>query len=141
MSDGITRWFASAILLVALFSGTARAEGWAVHEWGTFTVLQDELGRELTGVNIDDEPVPRFVHNPSRFLLNPAFLSNKHWRYRQKGAPSTHPLVTMRLETPVIYFHPPRDAKLPASIDVSVQFNGGWLTEFYPFAEDRKSVV
>ena len=135
MSDGITRWFASAILLVALFSGTARAEGWAVHEWGTFTVLQDELGRELTGVNIDDEPVPRFVHNLSRFLLNPAFLSNKHWRYRQKGAPSTHPLVTMRLETPVIYFHPPRDAKLPASIDVSVQFNGGWLTEFYPFAE------
>ena len=34
-----------------------------IHEWGTFTSLQDESGRTIGGVNIDDEPVPNFVHN------------------------------------------------------------------------------
>src|SRR5688500_17461216 len=35
------------------------------HEWGTFTVLQDEEGQPLGGINTDDEPVPDFVHNTS----------------------------------------------------------------------------
>ena len=35
-------------------------------------------------------------------------LSNPHWRYKMKGAPRHHPEVTMRLETPVIYFYPPK---------------------------------
>jgi hypothetical protein len=32
-----------------------------VHEWGTFTSLQDERGDALAGINIDDEPLPDFV--------------------------------------------------------------------------------
>jgi hypothetical protein len=43
----------------------------------------------------------------------------------------------MRLETPVIYFYPPANAKLPLKLDVNVKFQGGWLTEFYPNAAVR----
>ena len=105
-----------------------------VHEWGTFTSLQDEQGRELSGINIDDEPVPDFVHNLNPFLLSRPVLSSLHWQYRSKGAPRHHPRVTMRLETPVLYFYPPEGQREPLRLDVSVRFQGGWLTEFYPKA-------
>jgi hypothetical protein len=51
-----------------------------------------------------------------------------------KGAPERHPFVTLRLETPVIYFHPPKQLKTPIKLDVDVAMHGGWLTEFYPKA-------
>lgn len=106
-----------------------------VHEWGTFTSLQDEQGRELPGINTDDEPVPEFVHNLNPFLLSKPVLSSLHWQYRQKAAPRVHPFVTMRLETPVIYCYPPAAWPADKSLDITVQFRGGWLTEFYPRAE------
>lgn len=106
-----------------------------VHEWGTFTSLQDEQGHELPGINTDDEPVPEFVHNLNPFLLSKPVLSSAHWQYRQKAAPRVHPFVTMRLETPVIYCYPPTEWSADKSFDISVQFRGGWLTEFYPRAE------
>jgi hypothetical protein len=105
-----------------------------VHEWGTFTSLQDEQGRELTGINTDDEPVPAFVHNLNRYVLDGQVLSSSHWLYRQKGAPRVHPYVTMRLETPVIYFYPPKSWNGERTLHVSVHFRGGWLTQFYPAA-------
>jgi hypothetical protein len=126
---------ALTLFLVAALAGPALAgDRLVVHEWGTFTSLQDEQGRELAGINIDDEPVPEFVHNLNRFLLSQPVLSSLHWQYRSKGAPRHHPLVTMRLETPVIYFYPPASQREPMRIDVSVRFQGGWLTEFYPEA-------
>ncbi|MES1263159.1 MAG: hypothetical protein ABUL69_02305, partial [Peristeroidobacter soli] len=42
------------------------------------------------------------------------------------------PDVTMRLETPVIYFHPPPNQKYENPIDVTVRFRGGVINEFYP---------
>ena len=46
-----------------IFSMGARAQPqWQIHEWGTFTALQDESGQALSGINTDDEPVPKFVH-------------------------------------------------------------------------------
>ena len=69
----------------------AGANRLVVHEWGTFTSLQDEQGRELSGINTDDEPVPAFVHNLNPFLLSRPVLSSLHWQYRQKGAPRVHP--------------------------------------------------
>lgn len=119
-------------------AGNAAAEAsdqLVVHEWGTFTCLQDDDGRELAGVNIDDEPVPKFVHNLSPLLLNQPLLTSEHWMYRQKGAPRSHPQITMRLETPVIYFYPPESRVTPFEVDVDVRFRGGWLTEFYPGAK------
>ncbi len=111
-----------------------RSDVFLAHEWGTFTTLQDEEGQELHGINIDDEPVPDFVHNLNPFLLSKPLLSSRHWEYRQKAAPRHHPFVSMRLETPVIYFYPPQGVLEPLTVDVRVDFRGGWLTEYYPNA-------
>ena len=127
---------ATAVFLALGVQSSVRAgDPLVVHEWGTFTALQDEKGNELSGINTDDEPVPEFVHNLNRYLLSRPVLSSLHWQYRQKGAPRVHPYITMRLETPVIYFYPPKSWTAPRQIDVSVRFRGGWLTEFYPKAE------
>ena len=100
-----------------------------VHEWGTFTSLQDESGNAVGGINTDDEPVPNFVHDVARMLLlSPTEVPPVFFQ----GAPSCHPDVTMRLETPVLYFHAPPDFR--GRVDVSVAFQGGWLTQFYPQA-------
>jgi hypothetical protein len=121
------------ISLVLLLGALPPRDTLVVHEWGTFTCLQDEAGQSIGGINTDDEPVPQFVHDLSKFLLidpgtelPPAFY---------QGAPRCHPDVTMRLETPVIYFHLPRSQMKPATVDVNVEFRGGWLTQFYPYAD------
>jgi hypothetical protein len=109
----------------------AERSDWAIHEWGTFTSLQDEQGDAIGGINTDDEPVPRFVHRLSHWILQ---LPTESPPMFFQGAPKCHPDVTMRLETPVIYFHPPTSPKQIHEANVSVKFRGGWLTEFYPKA-------
>jgi hypothetical protein len=47
------------------------------------------------------------------------------------------PDVTMRLETPVLYFHPPAGWRSDSPIDVTVRFRGGVVNEFYPNAAAR----
>ena len=117
-------------VLLALTVSARAQDKWTIHEWGTFTSLQDESGNAIGGINTDDEPVPDFVHQLDYLALlrtsevPPTFF---------KGAPSCHPDVTMRLETPVIYFHAPKSEILQTA-DVSVKFHGGLLTEFYPDA-------
>jgi hypothetical protein len=98
-----------------------------VHEWGTFTSFQDERGEAFVAINSDDEPLPEFCHRIFEKLASSVPLT--------KGGPRHHPRVTMRLETPVVYFHPPAGMQLPLQLDVSVAFRGGWLTEFYPRAD------
>ena len=100
-----------------------------VHEWGTFTSFQDEQGRTIPGINVDDEPVPFFVHRLAVEIFQLGSLPAS-W---SQGAPRCHPDVTMRLETPVLYFYPPAGWE-SAPFDVRATFNGGWLTEFYPAA-------
>jgi len=120
-----------ALLLLSTRAG-AENNKWTVHEWGTFTSLQNESGDAIGGINTDDEPVPNFVHRIGYSLVlrneqMPAFFS--------KGIVSCHPDVTMRLETPVIYFHPPNPQTKAEAATVSVKFRGGWLTEFFPNAD------
>ena len=109
-----------------------------VHEWGTFTSLQDEQGNAIGGINSDDEPVPDFVHGVGKeFLLDPGLERRvllEDVPLLRKGVPLCHPDVRMRLETPVLYFHPPARLNEPFQIDVEVEFRGGWLTEYYPDA-------
>src|SRR5262249_24083679 len=52
-----------------------------------------------------------------------------------KGVPRSHRQVRMRLETPVIYFHPPVGLSERLHATVQVGFHGGWLTEYFPSAE------
>jgi hypothetical protein len=134
-SAHVTRALCWCVLFACGCLTAEAADRLIVHEWGTFTTLQNEHGQELTGINVDDEPVPPFVHNLSPYVLSRTLLTSPYWSYRQKGAPRQHPHVTMRLETPVIYFYPPAAARLPMNLTVAVEFRGGWLTEFYPNAE------
>ena len=118
------------IICCLLSSGLLGARGGTlvVHEWGTFTSLQDEAGNAIGGLNADDEELPAFTHD-----LAPWFGSfGPNARLRSKGAPRCCPDVTMRLETPVIYFHP--KGVWAGTVDVHVDFLHGLLTQFYPTA-------
>jgi hypothetical protein len=122
---------ALVLALLLAISGAAE-DNWKIHEWGTFTSLQDETGRAIGGINTDDEPVPQFVHRLANYLLlQPTEIPMSFCQ----GAPSCHPDVTMRLETPVIYFHPPASQATAERVNVAVKFRGGWLTEYYPDAD------
>lgn len=126
----VTQFLGISACLIFL-SAQSEAQQWTVHEWGTFTSLQNEAGEAIGGINTDDEPVPKFVHRLAHLLLLPP--TEVPTIYFQ-GAPKCHPDVTMRLETPVLYFHPPANDSGIQTANVRVQFRGGWLTEFYPDA-------
>lgn len=119
-------------VLPATAGAQQAGDRWQIHEWGTFTALENESGHPLGWINTEDEPVPSFCHRLSHSLLvpvddlAPAFF---------KDAPRAHPDVILRLETPVVYFHPPAGATLPQKVDLKVDFRGGWLTEYYPDAK------
>ena len=73
------------------------------------------------------EAVPDFVHRIKDDVL----------RDTDKGsnASNANQSVTMRLETPVMYFHPAISFDQTQPINVSVEFRGGLLNEFYPDTE------
>lgn len=125
-----------ATLVVLIASATsipcalAESPSLVVHEWGTFTSFQDAGGATIPGINVDDEPVPKFVH---RLKEMPVFTTRSTPATWSQGAPRCHPDVTLRLETPVLYFYP--QGGFSAPLEVRASFNGGWLTEFYPFAD------
>ncbi|HLY72591.1 MAG TPA: hypothetical protein VKU80_00605 [Planctomycetota bacterium] len=122
---------AGIAILPAAAGAQQPGERWQIHEWGTFTALQNETGHPLGWINTEDEPVPSFCHRLSHSLLVPVDdLAPTFF----KDAPRAHPDVILRLETPVLYFHPPASATLPQQVDVKVEFRGGWLTEYYPDA-------
>ena len=131
MKPKLLATFTAALALAALATVAPGQDPAAltVHEWGTFTSLQDEAGQAVGGINTDDEPVPTFVHDVAgRLLIKPTEVPPIFFQ----GAPSCHPDVTMRLETPVLYFHAPEGFR--GTVNVHVGFHGGWLTQFYPQA-------
>jgi hypothetical protein len=103
-----------------------------VHEWGTITThhLPDGTPEGRLNRITEAEVLPSFVHRyeppstrdmPSQSLLKSPLLPGR-------------PDITMRLETPVLYFHvPPGTSVHP--FDVAVRFRGGALNEFYPNGE------
>ncbi|PHS10287.1 MAG: hypothetical protein COA78_11415 [Blastopirellula sp.] len=109
------------------------AEPYTVHEWGTFTVLQDEAGNPLPGVNINEEALPAFVHRLSPSLLLGNNQLSPFRRRVSKAIAASYPSALMRMETPIIYIYPPK-GKSAQSIDIKVQFQGGWISEWYPNA-------
>ena len=123
-----------ALFLLSLTLLCRASDPLVVHEWGTFTSLQDEQGTALGRINTDDEPVPAFVHEMTHNALFPpttAYTAD----LLSKGAPAGDPNVTMRLETPVLYFHTPTDQTAPLAVNVDVAFRGGWLTQYFPDAQ------
>ena len=134
---------ASVLLGTSVTGSEEQVEKLVVHEWGTFTVLQDSAGRAIPGVNINEEALPSFVHrlnpnlSPEASALPPAFGGNRYAAIRNtraKGIQRAFHLALMRMETPIIYFHPPNDT--PLTLDVSVKFRKGWLSEWFPKAKN-----
>lgn len=103
-----------------------------VHEWGTITTKHMANGTAEGRLNRLDyyEPLADFVH---RYEPN-VTAHDPIGGLLKAPAGSGRADVTMRLETPVIYFHPTPGAPLPAPFDVKVNFRGGVLNEFYPDA-------
>src|SRR4029079_16791315 len=95
--------------------------------------LQDENGRAIGGVNVDDEPLPQFVHRLREKTPSARPAENNLEIFAGKSIYPGHPSVTMRLETPVMYFYPPDQQ--PLTLDVTATFNGGVLSECFPAGE------
>jgi hypothetical protein len=130
---------AFVILVTGVLSATrvgADSAALVVHEWGTFTSFQDSNGGTISGINVDDEPVPKFVH---RLRDMPIFTTRSLPGEWSQGYPRCHPDVTLRLETPVLYFYPQSTFASDQSLEVRATFIGGWLTEFFPFAVAEKT--
>lgn len=130
----MNRTFATTMLTVLAASAahpSAAPASLVIHEWGTFTSFQDSRGMTISGINVDDEPVPKFVHRLSDLPIFTTRSSPASW---SQGAPRCHSDVTLRLETPVLYFYPENGFPLDRSFDVRATFAGGWLTEFFPWA-------
>ena len=110
----------AVVTLVAMISAgsavdsTRDPEALVVHEWGTFTSIAGATGDAVPWVPLlGSDDLPCFVE---RFR-----------RYRGKGFLRG----TVRMETPVVYFYAPRET----TVDVSVRFPGGLITEWFPRAE------
>ena len=106
-----------------------------IHEWGTFTSLQDMMGQSIGGINVDVEALPPFVYNDYRAKIRRA--NSIRAVFSKAGSDYLGPnrSVTMRLETPVLYVHGNADELQPWRLNVSVDFLGGRLSEFYPWAK------
>ena len=129
----------TCMVIASVGRGSDVSQPLVVHEWGTFTVLQDDAGNPVDGVNINEESLPAFVHKlaanlaPDSHELG-ALLGLRFQPLRSKGIARYYHAARMRMETPIIYLYPPKDQP-QKPIDVNVDFNGGWITEWYPNAE------
>ena len=101
-----------------------------VHEWGTITTVHAADGTPQGRLNRIEpsEVLPDFVHR----YEPPTTRHQESLQLGKRPLIPGRPDVTMRLETPVIYFYP--QGSLNQAIDVSVVFRGGVLNEFYPNA-------
>jgi hypothetical protein len=139
---------ALATLLIIGPAHSSQQKPVIVHEWGTFTSLQDENGHAIGGINVDDEPVPFFVWQyVNRMVVGQYSPDSGNFGLPPynadggKGWTPCDPDVTLRLETPVIYIYPPK-GEAPQSVpplDVHVDFHGGVLSQFYPYARTNGS--
>lgn len=131
----------SALLL--LF--TTAVHAWPIyqlHEWGTFTTVSGSDGTLLSGLEREEETLPAFAHAHIGLENGQSPNMNEVSRIQQqhgtRGIPSSfkglgkRPLtgVTVKMETPVIYFHSNEPAPIRAK--VKVDFNGGTISQWYP---------
>jgi hypothetical protein len=104
--------FGALALVAPSPAGTIHPGDLIVHEWGTFTSVAGEDGRAVEWV-----PQARGSDLPS--FVDRIRVGAKHFLP-----------VTVRMETPVIYFYASRET----IVDVSVRFRNGIITEWFPRA-------
>jgi hypothetical protein len=109
------------LLLAASFVATSLPLGaYDLHEWGTFTTVSGSDGVLLPGLEIEEAALPAYVHSFPGFAVT------------GKGMPLPVRNVTVKMETPVIYFH--SDTAFHAKIKVG--FQGGTISQWYPERSD-----
>src|SRR5438876_642268 len=94
-------WIAGAVALAAAATLTAAGRlkaqpaDYVVHEWGTFTTVSGSDGSRLPGLEREEEPLPPFVRAHDGICAGD-----------NCGKGYARPLdnVTVKLETPVMYF-------------------------------------
>lgn len=130
----------SVVVLVLVLVAAIRhtAPPLIVHEWGTITTRHAPDGTPEGRLNRikPSEVLPAFVH---RYEPAPTQDDPKKSVMKSPLAPG-RPDVTMRLETPVIYFHPAAGSDSMPPFDVSLMFRGGIVNEFYPQGEASVAV-
>jgi hypothetical protein len=124
----LLKWSLPAVTLSAaavsclLFTAAKTRARYVAHEWGTFTSVQGADGALLDWRPLETSRLPQFVYNWSR-----PGLSRQPQAFRNKSAM----LTLQRMETPVIYFY----SEQAQTVDVSVHFPRGLITEWYPQAD------
>ncbi len=139
-----------ALLLMA----TLAQADFKAHEWGTFTSLQGSDGQVVEGLEIEDDPLPPFVHsraesNDTHFpacappcQLRDAWSNPRCVCPEQSAVPRPQPTkgfefqpqpgtefaVTQKMETPVLYFYSDREI----SAQIRVDFPGGVFGQYFP---------
>jgi hypothetical protein len=102
------------LALYLAFAGNAQGQqaDLLAHEWGTFTSIAGIAGRAVQwfpwAVPSD---LPKFVEH----------FQSSNFKPNLSG--------TIRMETPVLYFYSPREAR----VSVHVSFSKGLITEWYPY--------
>ena len=104
-----------------------------LHEWGTFTSVVGSDGVLLSGLEVEEEALPKFV-----YALDGMENTGSSFMSFRKGISGTRPLrnVTIKMETPVIYFY----ADQPFHAQVKVGFDGGAISQWYPQRSGGESV-
>jgi hypothetical protein len=106
--------------LVLVQTAVSHAEsGYVAHEWGTFTSVQGSDGVQLDWQAQQLSELPHFVYDWSKAGLLRADVMTK-----------SAIVARQRMETPVIYFYSDQEQ----SVDVSVRFPQGTITEWFPKA-------
>src|SRR2546423_4026983 len=115
----------AAILgLAASLMGAKPCGPYAAHEWGTFTSVQGGDGALLDWRPLESSRLPRFVYDWRKPGLN-------RWGTSMLVFGKGAMLTLQRMETPVIYFYADKEQ----TVDISVDFPQGLITEWYPQAE------
>lgn len=108
-------------LSVAPRAATAPA-AFKLHEWGTFTSVSGSDGVLLPGLEAEEESLPWFVKSHDGMGDN---YVGKGWLRQLSN-------VTIKMETPVMYFY----ADEPFKAHVEVGFHGGSISQWYPERTD-----
>ncbi len=120
--------FLSLVLVVAQGSAWAANDAtgdYVAHEWGTFTSVQGADGALVEWNPLETTKLPRFVYDWGKPGLNRQAAG-----VLGPGSKSVF-LTLQRMETPVIYFYSARER----TVDVTVRFPQGLITEWYPQAD------